>query len=461
LTFSNYNILNKEGKMAQEFRKYWDPEIETMSRKELEEIQEKRVKIQSAYVYEYSALQRELWDKAGVKPTDIRTLDDFKKYVPFINKQMVRDYRERTGDPFGGILCLPLKGLRLYITTGSTGAPTFPTFSLRDRELIAEYLTRAFWGIGLRPGDSFAWCPPPEHASIGIAPRLLLQKIGVSWYVTIHHHPLDAARFVHAARYLKPKFTVGVSGLLYAAAMEVCAMQGLDAKEIFSCYEGMVWFGETLAPTSRKVIEENWGTKIYIVSGLADWIAHPLECEMRDSFLHMYDDHFLCEVIDPKTEEPVSPGERGELVISVLQQETAPVLRWKTDDIVTINPEPCPCGRTHTRLTWIGRKPDEVKIAGKSVFPVDVCEVVTRCPETEEGQYWIIKYAPEMDKLKVKVAYNPAKTKDLEALRGRLTQELKKTLGLESEITEFITSKEAPAVLVGHKLARVVDLTKG
>jgi phenylacetate-CoA ligase len=175
----------------------------------------------------------------------------------------------------------------------------------------------------------------------------------------------------------------------------------------------------------------------------------------------MYDDHFLCEVIDPKTEEPVSPGERGELVISVLQQETAPVLRWKTDDIVTINPEPCPCGRTHTRLTWIGRKPDEVKIAGKSVFPVDVCEVVTRCPETEEGQYWIIKYAPEMDKLKVKVAYNPAKTKDLEALRGRLTQELKKTLGLESEITEFITSKEAPAVLVGHKLARVVDLTKG
>ncbi len=375
-------------------QQYYAPEIETMPRAELEELQWTRLAELLPYAYERSTLIRSVWDAANVQPRDIRSLEDFRERVPFTDKDTVRHFRDDHGDPYGGLLCVPPSELTgASSTSGTTGDPTLVPEQWGGNGGTPSIITRDLWGWGVRPGDYvalvlFTFRGPTYglfQGSLGTTPILL------------DFDPDEMERFCELSLEYRPTAVYNFGSVLVNAVKDACDRRGLDPRDVFSSYRGVTFAGEPLSPRAR-ALAESWGIELFEHGNVGD-VTGSFECVAHDG-LHFWEDTVFVEGVD-------ADGDRCELVATSLENRIAPLVRYRSDDIVRLTTERCACGRTHARMWPLGRKSDEVVVDGVSVLPVDVWAAIETVDASAMGLFQVVRGARAVDRLRLRVGYAP------------------------------------------------------
>ncbi len=318
---------------------YWNPQVERMPVDELKELQEQKLKELVHYVYQHSPFYRKKFDDAGVKPEDIKTLDDVKK-LPFTYKQDLRDTYPT------GMFCVPNEQLvRFHVSSGTTGKPTIVGYTKNDIDQWSLSLARALTSIGVGRGDVLQISYGYGLFTGGLGMHYGAEEAGATVL------PTSAG---NTEKQLELMQDLGTTVLActpsYMLFMNEAAKQaGISLKDDTKLRVGVLG-AEPWSEEMRTRIEESSGIKAYDIFGTSE-LSGPLftECTYQDG-IHIWADQFLVEIIDPKTGEPVPDGERGELVITTLAKEALPLIRYKIGDLTVKTSEVCKCGRTHPRI---------------------------------------------------------------------------------------------------------------
>ncbi len=360
---------------------YWDGAIEQMPAGELRELQFERLKELVRYVYRENAGHRKRFADAGVKPQDIKKFKDIAK-LPFLTKDDLRHYY-----PYG-LACVPMSEvLYVHASSGTTGKPVVAPYTKGDLENWADLMARSMWAGGFRQDD------------------VLHNAYGYGLFTGAHGHELGANRIGAAVipmgagntrRQLAIMRDFGATALgatpSYALHLaEVARQTGLDPSRDFEIRLGFLG-AETWSNELRNKIESTWAMRACEQYGLTEVIGPGVSFSCgEEDWLHVNADHFLMEVVDPQTGEPLPPGERGELVFTTLRKEAFPVIRFRTRDLAVESEEMCGCGRTlprHSRI--LGRTDDMIKVKGVMLFPRQIEEAIMRVQGTSEN-YQIVK----------------------------------------------------------------------
>jgi phenylacetate-CoA ligase len=421
---------------------YYDATIETMPRARLEELQLERLLDLLPLAYERAPLIRETWDAAGVRPRDIRTLADFRERVPFIDKDAVRRFRNERGDPYGGLLCIdPAQLTGVSSTSGTTGDPTLVPEQWGGGGLTSPaIITRDLWGWGVRPGDFvmlvlFTFRGPTyglfQH-SLGTTPILL---------------DFDAAemeRFCALSLEYRPTAVYNFGSVLINAVKDACDRCGFDPRDVFSSYRGVTFAGEPLSPRAR-ALAESWGVELFEHGNVGD-VTGSFECVHHDG-LHAWEDTVLVEGVDPD-------GDRCELVATSLGNNIAPLIRFRSDDIVRLTHEPCACGRTHVRMWPLGRKSDEIVVDGVSVLPLDVWGAIESVDACAMGLFQVIRTERQVERLRLRVGYALEPAPRLDTVRDELMAAVLGATGVEPDV-ELVPNDALLRLGPPHKIPRV------
>jgi phenylacetate-CoA ligase len=426
---------------------YYDTEYETMPRPQLLALQEELLLEMLPYAYEHAPLIRETWDAAGVHPHDIKSLDDFRAGAPFVSKGALRRFRDERNDPYGGLCALPPSELTAVMSTsGTTGDPTLVPEKWGGGGGKPTIITRDFWGMGVRPGDHIALVlftfRGPTYG--------LFQGLGTV-PIFFDFDPSEMERFCELSLRYRPTGLYNFGSILINEVRDVCARRGIDPADVFASYKGVVFAGEPLSPRARALAEE-WGVELYEHTGIGD-VTAAFECHAHDG-LHFWEDTALVEGLDPDGTAPMADGERCELVATSLFNRTAPLIRYRSDDIVRLTHEPCVCGRTHARVWPIGRKGDEIVVQGRPVLPVDVWAAVESVDACAMGLFQVIRSGREEDALRLRVGYAPAYENRLETVRDDVRGALVGALGLDPEV-ELVPNAALLKLGPPHKIPRV------
>jgi len=410
--------------------RFWDAAIETRSRRELEALQLERLRWQLERCYRNSPFYRERFDRAGFRPAHVRALGDLR-HLPFVTKQELRD-EQAAHPPFGRYTVAPPPAWReLHPSTGTTGVPVNTIWSARDVEVITDHTARTMWSFGVRPGDIVQNAFAYGLWVAGLAVHYAAARIGC---FTI---PIGAGSTARQVDYLiSPGSTVLLATPSFAIHIaEHLRERGIAPDEIplrLGCFGGEPG---AEVPATRARIEQGLGIDCFDYYGLGE-IAPTFasECTAKAG-LHLAEDHYLVEVVDPTTREPLPPGEVGILVFTHLTREATPMIRYWTNDYARLDPEPCPCGRTHARLTGgiLGRADDLVIYKGAKFYPIQVEGVVRAFPElSDEFRIELSTDDREgTDRVTVVVEAPPSHDP---ALRERVRRALREALGVTPEV---------------------------
>ncbi len=362
-------------------RKYFESEIETMDRSNLEKLQMERLQWQLKRCYEESPFYRKRFMKAGIKPEDIRSLEEIVR-IPPVTKEELRE-EQLAHPPFGRYtVAAPKEWAELHPSTGTTGVPVNTIWSHRDVKTIASWTARTMWNFGARPGDIVQNAFSYGLWVAGMSTHYATQELRC--FVV----PIGAAMTERQIDYLlNPGSTVLLCTPSYALHIgERLAQRGISPEDIplrRGCFGGE---GGTEVPATRKKIEEGLGIDAFDYYGLAEigpTIAS--ECEEKAG-LHWVEDHILIEVIDPDTKEISRPGETGVLVMTHLTKEATPMIRYWSNDLAKLTTEKCACGRTHARSIGgiLGRADDMIIYKGAKFYPIQVEKVVRSFTELSD-----------------------------------------------------------------------------
>jgi phenylacetate-CoA ligase len=412
--------------------RYFEPEVETMPPERIRECQEKRVLELVPYAYENSPFYRELWDAHGVHPRDIRSLEDFRARIPFIDKAMIRDYRARSKDPYGGMLCVPPERLTsVSSSSGTTGDPEFFAEIWGDSPPLVTAQIRDLWELGLRPGDRVL-------STVGNFRNLMdygFQALGAV-VVTVDCWLGRMPEVVEALRRYRPAYMQ----LMYPQVVELERLAAThDLREALSSLKGASCAGQPLSRRMRDTAREDWGLEIHEYTSAAD-TGTAWECRERDGF-HLWEDTVFAECLDPEVLSEVPVGEVGELVATDLDNLAAPLIRYRSEDLVRLSRERCGCGRTHARMWVAGRRGDETLVRGRPVVLREIWQAVEEQPESRGGIFQIVRASREVDELRVRVGYDPEVTADTADLAGRLNKAVLQRTGVEP-VLELRTEEE-------------------
>jgi phenylacetate-CoA ligase len=428
-------------------RRYFAPDIELLPRAELDALQESKLFGDLLpWAYGRSQLIRQTWDAAGVTPDMITSRDEFRAHVPFIDKDAIRRFRRDHGDPYGGLLCVDLHtpGVfsAVFSTSGTTGEPTPAPYAGRGPSM----LTREFWELGARPGDHFTYAlftfrGPGIHDTI--------RGIGAT-PVFFDHRAADVPQLVRLSRELRPTGWYSLSGPLILALEDHAASTGARLEDAFSSYRGVVYAGEPLGARARRVVED-WGVELFVQTALGD-VGAATECREHNG-CHFWEDTAFVEVLDPDGTEPVPDGARGELVSTTLVDKIAPLVRYRSDDLVRVSRDPCACGRTHARVWPLGRKGDEVLVEGRSILPVELFPPIESVAETQAALFQVIRPARHVDRLRLRVGWSGRG--DRAAVARRVSDAVASALGVEPHV-ELVEHDALLRQGPPHKIPRVV-----
>lgn len=434
--------------------KYWNRAIETMPRPELMELQWQLLQRQVKYVYERSRLYRKRLEEAGVTPNNLRSTEDFRKRAPITTKDDIRADIHATGDIFGGTLCTPLSEITGFgPSTGTSGEPTQTALTKGDITVASEGLARQLWSFGLRPGDfitNWEFAHPAFHAMQAAYRMLSLPFISLALGSMLQERELD--RWTQVMQRLPVKSGYVPYSMLWTYK-DYIERKELTPKETLGKMECIFTSGDLITSAMRRLLEEYWETKVHEIQLSSDVLFNFYTCELRNG-LHVPEDLFVIEVVDPVTYQPVPTGKPGFLIITPTWTEATCHLRWNSEDIVHMNDEPCPCGRTGTRIWFHGRLAYMVNVQGKDMFPNMVADELMQMPEIGMKGFVseLVKTAPQtQDKLIVLTPYYAEKVKDLTEFRGRIEERLRARFKLPVEI-DFMEPKQT----VLHKVERVV-----
>ena len=428
--------------------KYFQPEIETASRDQIINIQNEKIVKQVKHVYENVAYYRELMDEKGVKPEDIKSIDDIKK-LPFLSKADLRD-----AYPYG-LLGTDLKNcVRIHSTSGTTGRRVVAFYTQHDVDLWEECCARAIVATGGSSEDVVQVAYGYGLFTGGFGLHGGSQKVGC---LTL---PMSSG---NTERQIQFMMDLGSTILCctpsYAAFIgESLAEKGYKPSD--NKLRAGIFGAEPWTEEMRREIEKSLGIKAYDIYGLTETSGPGVayECEEQTG-MHINEDHFYAEIIDPDTGEVLPDGEKGELVFTALDKEAFPLMRYRTRDICVLHREKCSCGRTHVKMSKpMGRSDDMMIIRGVNVFPSQIETVLIK--EGYAPNYLIeVDRVKNTDTLDINVELSPGqfsdKVSDIQAKEKALEAAMRTMIGIGPKIhlvpPKSIARSEGKAVRVIDK----------
>lgn len=428
---------------------FFQKEIETMNRKAIEELQLKKIKHAVDYCCRNVPFYEKKLNEAGVTAEKIKSLADVK-YIPMTVKTDLRD-----NYPFG-LFAAPMKDIiRIHASSGTTGKPTVVGYTKNDLDMWSDCMARLCMAGGATNEDivqiSFGY--GMFTGALGL--HYALEKIGCAVVPNSSGNTEKALMFMRDF-----KTTALVATPSYALYMAETAKELGFPMSDYKLRIGL--FGsEGCTPEMRTQIESEWNLFATDNYGMSELIGPGVsgECEERNG-LHINEDHFLCEIVDPETLEPLGEGETGELVVTPLSKEGIPLLRYRTRDISRIIYEPCKCGRTFARMDKIkGRSDDMLKIRGVNVFPSQIESVLVGMDKISPHYQLVVRREGFADTLEVKVELSDNSLLEsygkIQELQNNIRHRLQTVLGIQCKIS--IVEPKSIERFVG-KAKRVVDL---
>jgi len=428
--------------------RYFEKKYETMGRGELEELQLKRLRSVVKWAYERVPFYRKKLDGAGVKPEDIKSLSDIEK-IPFTTKDELRENM-----PFG-LVAVPLEEtVELHASSGTTGTPVTVVYTRKDMENWSSVVARCMVSAGLTEKDIFQNPTPYGTFTGGFGLHYGAQKVGA---LVIPSGGGQSERQIKLMKYYGTTFIAGVAS--YAAHLgEVALSMGIDPAKDLKVRRG-IFGAEFFSAGLRKKISEIWDMDVYDIYGLTEMCGPgvSVDCEHHDG-LHIWEDHFYPEIIDPKSGETLGPEEEGELVLTTLTKEGVPILRYRTRDLTYLYDSlSCDCGRTMRRHAPIkGRSDDMLIVSGTNIFPKQIEEVLMNVDDVGTNYQIILEKKGTLDKMTVRVEAKkrlPQETK--ERLADLLQRSIQAVIVLRPKV-EVLDPGEIPRE--GIKAKRVIDL---
>lgn len=408
--------------------KMWQKEIETMPREELKKLQGERLCRQVKRMYERVELFRKRMDEAGLKPEDIRGMEDLK-LLPFSYKQDLRDYY-----PYG-LFAEPMENIvRVHASSGTTGKKIVVGYTRKDLEAWADCVARMFTAIGLDNRDFIQIAYGYGLFTGGLGAHEGAQRIGATVIPissgNTHNQIQTMVDFGSTALCCTPSYAMYLGEAINEAGLR-------DKIKL----KAGVFGAEPWTEDMRHAIEDSLGLKAYDIYGLSEIMGPGVayECSEQEG-MHICEDMFIAEIIDPDTGEVLPEGATGELVFTTLTKEGFPVIRYRTRDICTLIYEPCKCGRTHIRMKKPqGRSDDMLIIRGVNVFPSQIEEVLLRVNEDVTPNYQIIvDRVNNNDTFDINVEMSEKMfgddVKTIELIERKITGELRSVLGIGAKV---------------------------
>ncbi len=408
---------------------YWDEEIETLPRVGLESIQLKRLKQLVARVYKTVEPYRQKMDEAGVKPEDIVSLADLAK-LPFTVKNDLRD-----NYPFG-LFTVPLdQVVRVHASSGTTGKPTVVGYTKKDIETWSGIMARALCCAGASKDDMI-------HNAYGYG--LFTGGLGAHYGIECLGATVIPVSGGNSKRQINIMKDFGSTVLLSTPSYALNLADAMDSMDVdpksLSLRVG-IFGAEPWSENMREEVERKLNLKATDIYGLSEVMGPGVaqECLHTDRGMHICEDHFLPEIIDPETGEVLPPGEKGELVFTTLTKEAFPIIRYRTKDISRLYYETCACGRTMVRMEKVtGRTDDMLIIRGVNVFPSQVEHVLMGVEGVEPHYQIVVERDGNLDTMQVQVEVSEGVFSDeirkLENLARHIQKEIKDLLGVTCKV---------------------------
>ena len=425
----------------------YDMEFETLPREALVAIQLQRLQTTVERVYATVPFYRKKFQEAGIKPSDIQHLEDLRK-LPFTTKQDLRD-----NYPFG-MFAVPMDNVvRIHASSGTTGKPTVVGYTARDINTWATLMARSLAAGGATRGDIIHNAYGYGLFTGGLGVHYGAEKLGAS---VIPVSGGNTKRQIVIMKDFRPTIlTATPSYTLHL--VDVAAELGVDFREL--SFRFGIFGAEPWSEKMRGEIEKKTDMSAVDIYGLSEVMGPgvAIECHEAKKGLHVFEDHFIPEIINPDTGEVLPYGQTGELVFTTISKEAFPVIRYRTRDITSLNPEPCICGRSMLRMNRVsGRTDDMLIIRGVNVFPSQIESVLMEMEEVEPHYQLIVDREGNLDKLTVNVELGEKaftdEVKGLQQIEQKISKNIKDYLGVTARVKlvepKVIARSEGKAVRV-------------
>lgn len=430
---------------------YWQKDIETMGRDQLQELQLTRLKETVKHAAN-SPFYKEVFEKNGITPDSIQTLDDLRK-IPFTTKNDLRNHY-----PFG-MAAIPIqKCVRIHSSSGTTGNPTVVLHSAKDLDQWANQVARCMYMVGLRDTDVFQNTSGYGMFTGGLGFQYGAERLGALTVPAAAGNTKRQIKFITdfgtTCLHIIPSYATRLAEVMYE--------MGIDPRRDTKLHTVCIG-AEPHSEEQRKRIEQLLGVKAYNCFGMSEMNGPGVafECPAQNG-LHIWEDYVIPEIIDPNTLEPVPEGEIGELVLTTINREAMPLLRYRTRDLTRFIPGECPCGRTHRRLArFVGRSDDMIILKGVNIFPIQIEKILMNFKELGSNYLITIETVGYNDEMLIEVELSDLFTDDYSALQ-RLAKEVTRQLKDELLLTPRVklVGKGSLPSAEGGKAVRVKDLRK-
>ena len=403
--------------------------FETMPREDLEAIILRRLKTTIDRIYANVPFYRKKFEENGITPNDIQSLEDLKR-IPFTTKEDLRD-----NYPFG-MFAVPMDNVvRIHASTGTTGKPTVVGYTARDINTWAELMARSLAAGGATREDIIHNAYGYGLFTGGLGIHYGAEKLGAS---VIPVSGGNTKRQIVIMKDFGP--TILTATPSYALHLgEVADEMGISFRDFK--FKFGIFGAEPWSEKMREEIEKKLNLTAVDIYGLSEVIGPgvSIECYEAKNGLHIFEDHFIPEIINPATGEALPYGETGELVFTTITKEAFPVIRYRTRDITSLNPEPCICGRTHVRMNKVsGRTDDMLIIRGVNVFPSQIESVLMEMDDVEPYYQLVVDREGKLDKLTVMVEVGDQifsdEVKHLQNLESKIAKNIKEYLGVSAKV---------------------------
>jgi phenylacetate-CoA ligase len=418
---------------------------------QIEQVQAESLGRALDYAWNKSKLVRSVWDRSGVTPKEVSSIDAFVERAPFLSIEDMRAYRSEAGDFFAGMLCVDQSTLQFIgATSGTTGLPMALPQHAGDAR--PELRRRALLTSAMQPGDAVLLNGLPSRN-----PNEVMRFRDLGFHpVVIDQVPGDIGVLVDCLDRERPVGIDLVTVPLILALQSFEASSGMDLSVFLQRVKWALFGGQFLTPQLRQTLE-SWGMYVRIQTSLGN-IGTAVECDARDG-CHVWEDLALVECVDPQDGTPVSGDPAvGELVVTSLADVSAPMVRYRTGDLVRLSHQMCRCGSSHGRIWPLGRTADAVRVEGRTVAVSEVREIVDGVDGVPSDLVQLVRARPGQNgPLRVRVGVTPSlstaeKRERSQVLQKQLESELAMAVNVEMLVTEEMSSRDA-----GHKFRLVVD----
>lgn len=429
---------------------YWQKDIETMSRRDLEKLQLERLKA-SVTLAQNSPFYSAIFKERGITADSFNSLEDLKK-LPFTTKDDLRNTY-----PFG-MASVPLeKCVRLHSSSGTTGNPTVILHTQKDLDEWANQVARCLYMVGIRNTDVFQNTSGYGMFTGGLGFQYGAEKLGCLTVPAAAGNSKRQIKFIRdfgsTCLHIIPSYATRLAEVFYES--------GIDPRK--DTHLRALFIGaEPHSEEQRQRIEQLFGVKAYNSFGMSEMNGPGVAFECTEQHgLHIWEDYVIVEIVDPVTLQPVPAGEIGELVLTTLNREAMPLFRYRTRDLTRILPGQCPCGRTHVRLDrFKGRSDDMIILKGVNLFPIQIETILMQFKELGSNYLITLETIGNNDEMLIEVELSELFTDDYSVLQ-RLTKEIARQLKDELLLTpkvKLVAKGSLPTT--DGKAVRVKDLRK-